>query len=138
MLLFAACAVILVFMTNTSRAQGILDRQIKNPKVEIVDKILDTKDSFGRKRFAGNVQNKEAERIDYIKISFSLYNKEGDLLGTAQNFIKGKFHQFEDFQISTSSLDPKQIGTFDIITSVSADSVYSFTYKIEGVHFIFK
>ena len=137
-LFFFIIAGIMFSAPSSAEAQVDIKEKIKNPKIEIFGELTDTKDYFGRKRFSGKVVNKEKARIDYIHIEFTMRNKVGKELETVKQFIKGKFHQFADFQVSTSSLDGGQTGTFDIISSIPADSVYTFTYKITGTHFIFK
>lgn len=111
---------------------------IKNPRLELAEKIQETADYFGRHRLIGKVVNKEKVRIDFIRIEVTLKNRVGEVIGTASQFIKGKTYRFYDFVVSTSSLEPEQTGTFDLIANVPADSVYSYTYDITGTHFIFR
>jgi len=137
-LIAAWLATAAVFPSETAGAQQYMKQPIKNPKIVMVDDLQSTKDYFGRQRFIGKVQNKEKARIDYIKIEFRMWNREGEIIGQTEHFIKGKFHQFHDFQVSTSSLEPEQIGTFDIIAATPADSVYTYSYSISGIHFLYK
>jgi len=123
---------------DEAACQVALKKQIKNPRIVLAGAVRDTTDFFGRQRFIGKVRNTEKERIDYIKIAFTMRDREGKVIGSISRYIKGTRHQFYDFQVSTSSLNPGQTGTFDIITDLPADSVYSYTCKITGTHFIFK
>jgi len=136
--------VFLLVFADQAQAQvatthGVVDSQkpIKNPKIVISGKIQETTDFFGRKRFIGKVVNKEKERIDFIKIEFTLRNREGKVLETTAVYIKGQRHMFYNRQVSTSSLGPGKTGTFNIITSIPAENVFSYTYKITGKHFIY-
>jgi len=112
-------------------------KSITNPDIAISGKIQETTDFFGRKRFIGNVVNKEKVRIDFIKIEFTLRDREGKVLETIAAYIKGQRHMFYNRQVSNSSLAPGKTGTFNIIASTPAESVFSYTYKITGKHFIY-
>lgn len=112
-------------------------RPIANPKLELSGSIEETTDSFGRKRFIGKIINKENRRIDFVKIEFTLRDREGNLLETKSAYIKGQFHRFRDRQVSTSSLNVGRTGTFDVIAATFADSVYSYTHRIIGIKFIY-
>ncbi len=138
LLLSLLCFMLTAYASETLHAQSAAVKPVKNPRIEIVGEIQATKDYFGRQRFIGKVRNMEKVRIDYISIDFIMRNKEGDVIGTVNNFIKGRFHQFQDFQVSTSTLGAGKTGTFDIITHVPADSVYSYKYAVKGSHFLYK
>jgi len=133
----------LIIMTIVPLASGITTAQVAqrkpivNPKLELSGDIEETTDFFGRKRFIGKIINKENERIDFVKIEVTLRDREGKELETKSVYIKGQFHRFRDRQVSTSSLNAGQIGTFDIITSTSADLVYSSTHTLIGINFIY-
>lgn len=129
--------VFLLVFADRASAQVATIKPISNPKIVISGKIQETTDFFGRKRFIGKVVNKEKERIDFIKIEFTLYDREGKALETSGVYIKGQRHMFYDRQFSNSSLGPGKTGTFNIITSTPAENVFSYTYKITGKHFIY-
>ncbi len=128
----------LVFSSQSAVAQVGTQKKITHPKVELRGKIEETEDYFGRKRFLGKIINKEKVRIDYIKIDFTLRNREGLIIAEKSEYITAKKHTFYDFQVSTSSLDPGKIGSFNVIVNVPADSVYSFSHKISGKHYPYK
>lgn len=135
-LLITGILFLLVF-GDYAPAQVAVTKPISNPKIVISGKIQETTDFFGRKRFIGKVENKEKERIDFIKIEFTLYDREGKVLETTGVYIKGQLHMFYDRQFSNSSLEPGKTGTFNIITSILAENVFSYKYKITGKHFIY-
>lgn len=138
LMIFLLATMVFTLLPQGSSAQMNLKKQIKDPKIEIFGTLKDTTDYFGRQRFTGMVRNREKERIDYINIEFVMRNREGKIVSTVSRFIQGKFHRFQDRTTSKSSLGPNQRGNFDIIVNIPADSIYSFTYKITGKHFIFK
>ncbi len=106
-------------------------------KLGLSEKLDDTTDFFGRKRFFGTIINREKNRIDFIKVSFTLRDREGVILETVETYISGQRHRYRDRQVSTSSLSPGRTGTFDFISSIDAIDVFSYTYTISGVQFIY-
>ena len=135
---FMLIAITFVLLSSgAATAQEAQLKPIANPKLEISGEIEETTDFFGRKRFIGKIINKENKRIDFIKIEFTLRDREGNELEIKSVYIKGQFHRFRDRQETRSSLASEQIGTFDIIFSTIADLVYSSTHKLIGLNFIY-
>jgi hypothetical protein len=137
-IVFYAFVVFICSLFINGQAQNQPGKPIANPKIVITGAIQDTTDSFGRKRFIGTVVNNEKVRIDFISMEFTLRDREGKILETKSTYIKGQTYRFRDRrQTSTSSLEPGKKGTFDIIMAIPAKEVYSYTYKITGMHFIY-
>ncbi len=131
------CAVVTIGTADSSPAQEASLLPGTDLKLEIAGELIETTDFFGRKRFSGTIINKEDDRIDYIKVTFVLRDREGEIIDTAESYIKGQRHRFRDRQVSTSSLLPGRSGTFDIITSTPEEETFSFTYTISGAHFVY-
>ena len=131
------CAVITISSSSWVLAQDVSILPSTDYKLEISGKLDDTTDFFGRKRFSGTIINREKNRIDYIKVSFTLRDREGVILETVETYINGQRHRYRDRQVSTSSLSPGRTGSFDFISSFDAKDVFSYTYTISGVQFIY-
>ncbi len=135
--LMLGCAVITISSPNRVSAQDVSILPSTDYKLEISGKLNDTTDFFGRKRFSGTIINREKNRINFIKVSFTLRDREGEILETVETYISGQRHRYRDRQVSTSSLSPGRTGTFDFISSIDAQDVFSYIYTISGVQFIY-
>ena len=135
--LLLGCVIITISTTSEILAQDVSILPSTDYKLEISGKLNDTTDFFGRKRFSGTIINREKNRIDFIKVSFTLRDREGEILETVEMYVNGQRHRYRDRQVSTSTLSPGRTGTFDFISSIDAQDVFSYTYTISGVQFIY-
>ncbi|MFC1724311.1 hypothetical protein ACFL4T_01700 [candidate division KSB1 bacterium] len=128
---------ILVFSIFFLNISGI-NLQSKKKAIELVGKIELKKDFWGRRIFKGKVKNYSKNRIDFIRVDFEMYDKNNKLIISEGAYIDGIKFVFGDATESRSSLKPGATGPFDVYTSIPADSIAQFTYKINYKYFKYR
>lgn len=110
----------------------------KKKDVELVGKIELKTDYWKRRIFKGKVKNISKNRLDFIRIDFEMFNKKNELIIKEGTYIKGSRFVFGDATESMSSLKPGAAGSFEVFTSVPADSINRFKYDISYKYFKYR
>ena len=84
------------------------------------------------------ILNYSKNRIDFIRIDFEMYDKDDKLIKKEGAYINGIKFVFGDATESLSSLKPGTTGSFEVYTSIPADSITRFTYNINYKYFKYR
>ncbi len=118
-------------ITSLRKAILLLEKEVLPPPniILVKESLNETQDFLGNFKLLGELKNIGGRPAIFVKISLTLKDKNGKVMGTAFSYVNGSVFKQDSIETDTC-LQPDETGSFELITTTQKENVAEWDYKI--------
>ena len=98
------------------------------PPIAILEFIGDGVEEIynDRRAYKGTLKNIGLKRADFIRVIYSMYDENSNLIASDSSFVSGEFKQYNSGVISDASLNQNNFADYYVIVNIPGDKIVKY------------